>query len=630
MRYDERESMRSTSPRPPSRPILLALVCADGRALAILPGSLLAIGIAAALGWVDGRHRLLLPAVLAGLAVAAASSLSGGPGSTEGPGLSSASHWVTPALLLIGVAHALSVAGIRRASGSRGYGLPLGLGMLACIALTWFKGHGPVWPLAGVAAPGVVSAFFWFRPGAAGAAVLAAVVAAIGIGTGFAGQADLLREDARPPVAAVAGRNNLVLIVLDTVRADHLSSYGYRHETTPRIDGFFGERGIRYDSARAASSWTLPSHASLFTGWLPSEHGAEVMGSDAPALAAEAETIAEALQAQDYQTAAVVSNLAYFSPRIGLDRGFAHFDNRPAGSLEGYVPLCRLLRPDARIGSSVYRRAERITDSAVDWLDGRTDAPFFLFVNYMDAHDPLMPPSSDRFGEEVAGEGRDAVFSNLRLYYDRSLFYLDEHVGRLLDEVEARGLLETTAIVLTGDHGEGLGDRDFRGHGRHLHDELIRVPLLVKAAGEATPGVDPTPTGFRELHAELFRLVGLPAPGLEASPIISEWRYLRGEGSEKRRRLERRLGRRLDRDLIVWLEGDRKVIAGSDGSVRAFDLGTDPGELEPLDLPDEAQALARERALAWFATHPLRERQAQDGRSTADELRALENLGYTD
>ena len=437
--------------------------------------------------------------------------------------------------------------------------------------------------------------------------------------------------------SATDDRPNLLLIVLDTVRADHLGSYGYDRDTTPRIDRFFEKRGTRFLDARSASSWTLASHGTLFTGHLPSDHRAEIMGGQARPLRADLPTLAERLQLAGYATAGVVANLAYFSDRLGLARGFAHFDNRPAGWTDGYLPLAAVVTPDPRIGNSLYRRAEAITDAALAWLEVPGDEPFFLFVNYMDAHDPLLPPKPVGEGNEDAdapltfAEVRSPnplrpMGEDLVTLYDRSLSYLDHHVGRLLMVLEALGELENTIVVLTSDHGESLGDHSFRGHGRLLYEGLVHVPLFVKPAGERDAETEARRFTAMELHDWMLEAVGLEAPPRTVS-TVSEWRFLREEAPARRASFERALGRPLDQDLVVWFEPNgHKVIAAPDGTLEVYDLEADPGEEHPLELgEDERRALA-ERAREWWAGRPIGP-TTEDEASQA-ELEAMKDLGY--
>ena len=202
-------------------------------------------------------------------------------------------------------------------------------------------------------------------------------------------------------------------------------------------------------------------------------------------------------------------------------------------------------------------------------------------------------------------------------------------MGRLLEHLEASGELERTFLVLTSDHGESLGDHDFRGHGRLLYEGLVHVPLFVKDVEPPTSASDTRRTTAMDVHAMLGRAAGLaPLAAEQASPaIISEWRFLRNESDRRRADFEKVLGRRLDQDLVVWFEPDGlKVIAADDGTLEVYDLEQDPGEEHPLVLDAERAAALAERARAWWAGRPYRDQSVEP--ASEAEQRALKDLGY--
>ncbi|HZW29194.1 MAG TPA: sulfatase, partial [Isosphaeraceae bacterium] len=362
------------------------------------------------------------------------------------------------------------------------------------------------------------------------------------------------RERSRP--LPPAGSPDVLLIVLDTVRADRLSLYGYPRPTTPHLQRL-AARGVRFDEARAPAPWTLASHASFFTGRWPHELDVRWL---AP-LRADFPTLAEELGARGYATAGFVANAGYCSYDTGLDRGFTHFDDyvfaRPAtlrtarlvdAAVKSFTELTLPLdagwfhRPRAAVGDWFFRderkSAERINRDFLDWLDRReAGRPAFMFLNYLDAHTPyLLPPGARRrFG--VAPESRGRFHRTLmdwslldkqrlpRSYrklagdaYDDCVAYLDQQIGALFDELERRGALERTLVIITSDHGEGLGEHDLFMHGESLYRPETRVPLLILPPSRRPSGaVVRQPVSLRDLPATILDLISLragsPFPG---------------------------------------------------------------------------------------------------------------------
>jgi arylsulfatase A-like enzyme len=363
------------------------------------------------------------------------------------------------------------------------------------------------------------------------------------------------REEARhlPP----AGSPNVLLIVLDTVRADHLSLYGYQRATTSTLDRL-AARGIRFDQARAPAPWTLASHASFFTGRWPHELGVQWLTP----LAGTFPTLAEHLGASGYATAGFVSNAGYCSYDTGLDRGFTHFEDyvlarlgslRTAGLLDvavksfGHltVPLDHggFHRFRAAVSdwffSAERKSAERINRDFLQWFAQRREPgrPFFVFLNYLDTHTPyLLPPGArHRFGvnpkkkkeyvevlmdwSSLDKQRQPERYSRLAHdAYDNCVAYLDDQLGVLFDELERRGVLEKTLVIITSDHGEGLGEHALFMHGESLYRTEIRVPLLILLPSHRPSGAVVRETvSLRDLPATIVELIGLangsPFPG---------------------------------------------------------------------------------------------------------------------
>jgi arylsulfatase A-like enzyme len=422
-------------------------------------------------------------------------------------------------------------------------------------------------------------------------------------------------DEPMPSVAVDPGRPNLVFIVLDTVRADHLAPYGYARVTTPGLDRFVQRCATRYTEAYSTSSWTLPSHGSLFTGLYPSEHGAyhcrtadhgnvplctEVF---AQPLRPDVPTLAERLRANGYETGAIVANVMYLDHRLGFDRGFAHYDDR-WGAQFNFLLLPQLAGFLPHLGHSPERSADSITDLAVNWITARSkERPFFLLLNYLDAHFPyLPPPPHDRvFGEEYPLNPYGPPKPMWPLLYDRELHFLDEQVTRLLHSIDAQGLMEKTVVIITSDHGEAFGEHGFWRHDRILYEEVLRVPLYVKGVGPCRGATSQAHmTGLDVYHLAL-RGVGLEADTFAVPPakVLAE---LHGSPYLKTDPIDPPVDP--NRDLLAWMEGRVKWIVSSNDPPEAYDLETDPGEQRNLATDADQVARARDFAAAWWAAHP--------------------------
>jgi arylsulfatase A-like enzyme len=288
---------------------------------------------------------------------------------------------------------------------------------------------------------------------------------------------------------------NVLVYVIDTLRADHLGCYGYRRPTSPRIDAF-ARSGIVFTRAVAQSSWTLPSIGSILTGRTPPQHGAV---SPEHGLRLRVPTLAELLRAHGYTTAAFVTNYLG-SDVFGLGRGFSTF---------------RFYREQGSRRAAVYLRSDALFRRVRRWLARAPREPFFLYVHATDPHFPYDPPrrfarpfvSRAAEGERarVLAEGRplhngreewgtrpapvDArTVGLLGDLYDGEIRMADEYFGALLALLAERGLLERTLVVLTSDHGEEFGEHGGIAHGQTLHGEVLNVPLVVRLPGGVRGG----------------------------------------------------------------------------------------------------------------------------------------------
>ncbi len=341
---------------------------------------------------------------------------------------------------------------------------------------------------------------------------------------------------------ATAERPNLLLLVMDAQRADHLSSYGYVRPTSPRLDAFARD-GERFLNAYASSSWTLPSHASLFTGRELHEHGAGLMRR--PYLDDHFPTLAEALTRAGYATGGFCGNTFWAGRQTGLDRGFIHYEDfyRTPGDAIIRTSLGRRLALQVLPGLGLLadipgrRSAADLNAALLGWIDGLGGKRFFAFVNYLDAHGPnrppapyggrFSPPSDDGNGIEFGAITSDIVVPPpARLHqmveqYDESVLYLDAQLGRLFDALRARGLLNGTVVVVTSDHGESWGEHALMYHGHSLYREQLHVPLIVRYPPRVPAGkVEARPVGIVNLAATLADLAQLPPASFPGRSLL--------------------------------------------------------------------------------------------------------------
>lgn len=278
------------------------------------------------------------------------------------------------------------------------------------------------------------------RPPGAWPGVLAAVATAVIVAAAIAYNA---QGGQRP--------DNVVIVTLDTTRADRLSAYGYMNATTPHLDRLAAE-GVVFNQAQSVAPLTLPAHASLFTGLLPPAHG--VRDNAGEALAANQTTLAEILRAHGFRTGAFVGSIV-LEPKRGLAQGFDVYDS--VASPGAGLPLERR-----------QRRAEEVIDRATAWLSASAGERFLLWAHLYDPHRPYDPPEP---------------FRSISDPYLGEIAYADSQLGRLVGALEARGLLDRTLLVVAGDHGESLGDHGERDHGIFVYESVVRVPLIVRAPG---------------------------------------------------------------------------------------------------------------------------------------------------
>jgi arylsulfatase A-like enzyme len=424
---------------------------------------------------------------------------------------------------------------------------------------------------------------------------------------------------------AASGAPSVLLLILDTVRARSLSLYGYHRPTTPFLEQFVHE-GTVFREAFATAPWTLPSHATMFTGRYPPELSA---GWSTP-LDARDPVLAEILAAHGYLTAGFVANQEYAGRRTGLGRGFLHYaDTRltPGSLLQGGA-LGRFLVEHPRVRRLLgwydipgRQSAEAINGRFLSWLDDQPERPFFAFLNYYDAHDPYLPPSPEdraftgpgddrqlraRVRAEMAARGfRNILPAAERDFeqaeYDGALLYLDRQIARLIESLRRRGRLQNTVVIVAADHGELFGEHELYTHGNSLYVPLLHVPLLMAGKGRIPADTSITePVTLRDLPATILDLVGLAGQGgIPGTSLAGLWRH--GPGSQS--------------PILAWVEavahqparypvvhgtmqslveGRYHAIRRGDGQVSLYDYLADPDETNDL-AGDPGQAPLRRR-----------------------------------
>lgn len=458
------------------------------------------------------------------------------------------------------------------------------------------------------------------------------------------------RESATPPAASSGSEGeagaadetvpwNVLLVTLDTTRADHLSCFGYERKTTPHLDRL-AEESVLFDLAISTSALTPMAHASILTGLYPHRHGVRVFwGPTTSYLEEGIPTLATVLREQGYRTGAFTS--AYpASPRFGLQHGFDEFDSPVDESiLDTTSNIDRGLMRQSGLWlrereGTAQRRGDETADRALRWL-AETREPFLLWTHFFDPHDPaLIPPEEYTEGCDIDPESDDALVA----IYDPEIVFMDAQIERLFVALREGGLWERTVVVVIADHGQGLGDHGWFRH-RLLYQETIRVPLLIRSPGgpggtrvdRLVRNVDVLPT--------VLEVLGHPAPPrIDGESLVG---LMRGESEQSPRiafaealnSLDEHCPRRLppgQLDLLFVVMDQRwKLIHHRDepANDELYDLDSDPGELRNVasEFPGQRTRLLRNLRVSG-ATEI---RAVEPGRTQdAEERSQLEALGY--
>ena len=472
---------------------------------------------------------------------------------------------------------------------------------------------------------------------------------------------------ALPPLPAHFGADPgtppVVLISLDTTRADHLSVYGYFRKTTPNLEQLASHATL-YTDALAAADWTLPSHASIFTGVYPSWHGARSYKAD-PAVILPLDdklpTLASILKDRGVFTVGVAANRAFLLSEWGLGRGFQSYNVQIPVEVLSQVytyhlrnGMVRLLSCCFETGSFdlQYRQSMDVNADAI----GAAEDPhvrnrsFFLFVNYMDAHHPYVAavpravslPSgrgAPRFlehrhlAEEIL-QGRSPYPEPARSLtverYDAGIAAEDEAVGDLMAWLKRRNLFDRALIIVTGDHGEAFGGHNIVGHGFGTYENEVHVPLIIKYPGQSHPHIVREPVSHVDILPTVLAALNMPLPSLvqgisllsdtgltgravfaESFPNTSTSTYIP----------------RFDRTERALRMGDYKLIVSDKGKRELFDLSQDPRELHNLTARDLPEGQSMDEALRrWIGLIPVQAKQAPERNQR--QMDRLKGLGY--
>ena len=541
----------------------------------------------------------------------------------------------------LGAAALVGTAWLLRASLAR-----FGLGVLAApaclagfLAATWVASRydwtDPLWITtwelwAGGCFVTIVAMFpkRWVPSGRTPLVVgVGALLVAIGISVG----SHWLDERRRSELVR-AGRPNVVLLLVDALRADHVGAYGYSRPTTPTLDAL-AARGVRFANAVSPSNKTRTTMPSLWSGLYPSRHGVFGVQDLVPQ---DLTTAAELLRDRGYRTAA-------FCPNPNLDRSVGH-----AQGWDRYDD--RSLQPDRSRGPkwAQFETASRIHERFLSWLDRDREAPFLAWLHYRDVHGPYVPPPpyDTLFDSETArpltaseAERRKAYLTlpddddDLSFYvdrYDGEIRYTDDRIAELLAALDSRGLLERTVFLVAADHGETFLEHGFWDHGDTLHQEQLHVPLIVAGPGVAPGRVFAEPVSTLDLFPSMVALAGVSAPANDGTSLLTHF-----AGDPRARRAGPVFSEAANpAGVRQWAvrQGNWKLLGvwGEEGEL--FDLERD--SLEAVDRSAEAPDIATRLRAEWlaFAGHsPLRESSStRDGSVDPEQRKQLEALGYVE
>ncbi len=430
----------------------------------------------------------------------------------------------------------------------------------------------------------------------------------------------------------------MVMVVIDTLRADRLGCYGYEKPTSPAVDALAAE-GVLFETVHSASPWTAPSFGTIFTGVSPTVHGAGALlakghrsgvrthGVTVGGIRKDLPTMA-GLMPKGVKTAAFITN-SFVSAELGMDRGFRHYDHRNAGNVS-------------------YRKADVVTNNAIEWLAENGEAPFFLLLHYFDPHMGYGPPK--RYIELLApdkppripipftdhGSARDGSLNPsdedkrfISGLYDGEVRFVDDQIARVVEFLGTQGRLDDTWIVVVSDHGEEIFDHGSFDHGHAYYEEVTRVPLILRAPGGRWQAGQRVEASVR--HVDLLPTVLAlydqpPLPHFEGKSLIPVI-----EGADTRDRPAYIEFNLFGGQQCALFDGRRKIVWDTWGKKGYFfDLMEDPGEQNRLDSkhPTYRKLYKELRAVRKRLEDASRGKVFEKGALSEEAAEALKSLGY--
>jgi arylsulfatase A-like enzyme len=537
------------------------------------------------------------------------------------------------------------------------------------VHLTWLDGHvldpqGLLWTLVIFAA---AIAFYWIvwsiliflSVKRFGKWILYGVLAWLTVLTCSSAYGTLSRAE----FLGSSSKTNILLIVIDTLRQDHVSPYGFRKNTTPFLDAFAKE-AVQYQNAISQSPWTTPSHAALFTGQYPSKNGVDGRNIHLPS---DETTLADVLSRNGYQTAGFINNV-YIRRQTGLGQGF-HVYEEFWGRNKGSSILLLLEFIEAKIRPRTDKGAAQTNQAVTNWLehDWNTQNPFFLFVHYMEPH--ALYGSTKEYLHEFLPSGvsadqarkvnqdpelyicdrlqmSDSDFEILRALYDSDIRYLDQKIGELLDLFRKQKLMENTIVIVTADHGENFGEHHLMSHELSVYDTLLKVPLFIRFPnGSNRDSHINTPVQLIDIFPSLLTFLHIDSHGLmlQGSSLLhnsnqdrkESYSFAEYNNSRAVDKIRRRFGSGLKPNplyqpkiLKTVRSSDWKFVWGTDGTRELYSLIEDPDENFNVfqTKPQEAQQM--ELVLRkWISSFKPSEYYKREEMSN-EALRELRSLGY--
>jgi arylsulfatase A-like enzyme len=411
-----------------------------------------------------------------------------------------------------------------------------------------------------------------------------------------------------------AAKNSVLVLMLDTLRADHLGTYGYERNTSPVLDQFARDN-LKFSYAVTAAPWTPPSIASMFTGVYPATHGwmppnmRDKVRKMAVKLDDKLVTLAEIFKANGFSTAAVSPN-PWITDEFGYQQGFDSFTEKVRAPAEEII---------------------RIGEAKIDEM-AATGKPFFAYLHFLDPHDPYTPPGAYKtaFNGPIPG-GRSyppKEVTNINLY-DGEIQYLDDQLGKLFAHLDEKGLYDDLTIIIVGDHGEQFMERGQHGHGHQLFNEEVHVPLLVKSPRAKGPRVVDITTSTVDVFA-----TALDAAGIEVPAGIPGVSLFNDQALEARQGVFTEIEKEFRQKSFTTPDGVKLIRQNNPDNtevvVGVYDFRKDPGEREAIKDPEVIATLTHELS----TTHQFALQGRIEGSETAkaqmkdSTVEQLKTLGY--